>query len=69
MVGNWQSTFWTHIFYSKASNVLGEMFLEQRHKRQREELEYEMKLELEKSKEELNRQLEVELNAELQVRK
>ncbi|KAK3095669.1 hypothetical protein FSP39_017428 [Pinctada imbricata] len=53
----------------KASDILGGIFMEQRHKRQREELEYEMKLELEKSKEELNQQLELELSSELQEQK
>ncbi|XP_056006529.1 trichohyalin-like [Ostrea edulis] len=50
----------------KASNILNTAFMEQRHKKQREELESEMKLELEKSKEELNQQLENELQTELE---
>ncbi|XP_061192886.1 trichohyalin-like [Saccostrea echinata] len=53
----------------KASNILNTAFMEQRHKKQREELESEMKLELERSKEELNQQLELELQTELENQK
>jgi len=53
--------------FSKASDVLNHMFMEQRHTRQMEELEQDMKVELERSKEELNRQLELELQEELKV--
>jgi hypothetical protein len=42
---------------------------QQQHKRQVEELDLEMKAELEKSKEELNRNLEVTLDNELKVNK
>lgn len=41
--------------------------MEQHHRKQRQELESEMKVELERSKEELNQQLENELQAELEV--
>ena len=41
--------------------------MEQLHKKQREDLESEMKLELERSKEELNQQLENGLQGELEV--
>ncbi|XP_062614600.1 trichohyalin-like [Saccostrea cucullata] len=53
----------------KATNILNTAFMEQRHKKQREELESEMKLELERSKEELNQQLELELQTELENQK
>lgn len=50
----------------KASNILNTVFMEQHHRKQRQELESEMKVELERSKEELNQQLENELQAELE---
>ena len=53
----------------KAASVLKLNYLEQQHKRQVEELDLEMKAELEKSKEELNRNLEVTLDNELKVSK
>lgn len=53
--------------YRKASNILNTVFMEQHHRKQRQELESEMKVELERSKEELNQQLENELQAELEV--
>lgn len=54
-------------FDRKASNILNTVFMEQHHRKQRQELESEMKVELERSKEELNQQLENELQAELEV--
>lgn len=55
------------LFDRKASNILNTVFMEQHHRKQRQELESEMKVELERSKEELNQQLENELQAELEV--
>lgn len=52
----------------KAASVLKLSYLEQQHKKQVEELDLEMKAELEKSKEELNRNLEVTLDNELKVK-
>lgn len=53
----------------KAASVLKLNYLEQQHKKQRDELDLEMKAELEKSKEELNRSLEVALDNELKEQK
>ena len=53
----------------KAASILKLSYLEQQHKKQVEELDLEMKAELEKSKEELNRNLEVTLDNELKVNK
>ncbi|XP_021366920.1 trichohyalin-like isoform X2 [Mizuhopecten yessoensis] len=54
---------------SKASDVLGTLFLQQKHSREVQQLEEEMMLELERSKEELNRQLQLELESELKNQK
>ncbi|XP_069139245.1 LOW QUALITY PROTEIN: calponin homology domain-containing protein DDB_G0272472-like [Argopecten irradians] len=54
---------------SKASDVLGTMYMQQKHKREILQLEEDMKLELERSKEELNRQLQLELESELKNQK
>ncbi|XP_060063932.1 trichohyalin-like [Ylistrum balloti] len=54
---------------SKASEVLSTLYMQQKHKREINQLEEDMKLELERSKEELNRQLQQELEAELKNQK
>ncbi|CAG2240643.1 unnamed protein product [Mytilus edulis] len=53
----------------QAASVLKLSYLEQQHKRHRDELDLEMKAELEKSKEALNRELEVTLDTELKQQK
>ena len=53
---------------SYASLALMQTFLEQRHQRAMVELEQDMGAELEKERDELNRQMEMELQKELQVR-
>ncbi|XP_033757202.1 trichohyalin-like isoform X2 [Pecten maximus] len=54
---------------SKASDVLGTLYMQQKHKREILQLEEDMKIELERSKEELNRQLQLELESELKNQK
>ncbi|KAK3597760.1 hypothetical protein CHS0354_006118 [Potamilus streckersoni] len=54
---------------SKASQVLDQFLMEQRHQKAMDELEREMKLELERCKDQLNRDLHKELESELEEQK
>ncbi|KAL3864492.1 hypothetical protein ACJMK2_006170 [Sinanodonta woodiana] len=54
---------------SKASQILDQFLMEQRHQKAMDELQREMKLELERCKDQLNRDLHKELESELEEQK